>query len=597
MKDLTNLVIPDEEINTEAEKTSNSSLKFLNKILKFKSFEKQSTTAAYIGITNAAFSLLIVLSLIFLSIGYSNYKNIKEKQLELLNLSTQLEFECKQLNQLACSYVGSGDSKYYNEFEKIIDDKTRENLVDQIKKYELSDDEMKKLEQVINISNVLVGYEKSAFSYLGSNLMSELASDKLYQSSLMDSLALIETRIDEFNSAISESTNKKVSTASIIMIIIILLSIIIAIASLLISLLNMLITKHKVISPIERLSKEINILSEGKLSEEMKSVKDQSEIGMLAYEMDKTRIFLSDYINEISNLLTQISNKNLNLLVSSNYIGDFIPIKTALINIIQALNNIVIEILNTAEGVTIGATELTSGARQLSERAVTQAAATERLMYNIKDIAEQAENTKISSIRAKTFTEKTKADVFNGQEKMGKMSHSIEDIKKSSEAISGIIKTIDDIAFETNLLAINASSEAAKVGAAGKGFALIAGEVRNLADKSATAAKDSEKIISNTLVTVASGMKIVNEAVTEFNNIVNEVESIADIMSQIANASSNQANAASKITDDVSRIADVAIQNSATAEESYAAGENLLEQATALHKLVEEFKLQDNLFN
>lgn len=557
-------------------------------------FTKQSTTANILGFTSAFFALLILVSLFMLSSSISEYENIKSKQLELTRLSYELELACKHFSELARSCVGSGDMTYEEEYMKLLEeDKVRENIVDELESYGLNDEEIKLLDQVISISDVLISQEKTALSYMGSETMEKVAGDKLYGGSQMEAMEMIEVRLDNFDNAIIKRTDEDVAKETVKTTLITIISVFIGLVLLVFSFTNIVVTRIKVIRPIKRLSREVKVLSEGRLTEEMNTKKDDSEIGQLATEMDRMRIFLSQYIQEISFILKEISNKNLNLTVTGDYIGDFGPIKGALLGIISSLNNITTEIYRSADGVTMGAQELSAGAQQLSEGAVTQAEATERLLSNIKMITAQAEDNSSSASHGEAATKATKSDAMAGKDKMDKMLEAIDIIRKSSEEVSGIIKTIDNIAFETNILAINASIEAARVGAMGKGFAVVASEVRSLADKSAAAAKSSDEIISKTLKNISSGTVIAKEAVAQFNKIVGDIEKIAETMTSISTSSQNQVSAAVAISNDVSSVSDVATITSATAEESYAAGSQLLLQAKNLQELVAEFTMMD----
>lgn len=348
-----------------------------------------------------------------------------------------------------------------------------------------------------------------------------------------------------------------------------------------------------IVMPIIDLVKRIELLAEGDLHTGVPIIKSNNEIGVLSRAFSNTIGTLVSYIEEIAIVLDGLAEGDCTIETQENYKGDFISIKNALEAIIANLNKKFSNINQAADQVASGAEQVSYGAQELSQGATEQASAIEQLSASITEIAQQVNKNAANSAQANKFALEACDEVERGNEKMKQMIAAMTEINESSENIGRIIKTIEDIAFQTNILALNAAVEAARAGEAGRGFAVVADEVRNLASKSAQAAKNTTTLIQSSIKAVSHGTKIADETGNSLNVIINGVQKTSNLISQISVASNEQATSINQVMQGVDQISAVVQTNSATSEESAATVEELSSQAQMLKTTLSFFKLKD----
>ena len=345
-------------------------------------------------------------------------------------------------------------------------------------------------------------------------------------------------------------------------------------------------------NPVRDMSERIQRLSEGDLTSDLSVIVRKDEIGTLNQSLINTVQFLREYITEISAVLGKISNGELNVDIEKEYIGDFVSIKDSMEKIAASLTDTMIEIKNSSDQVAIGSDQVSSGAQALSQGATEQASSIEQLSASIIEISDQVRSNAVNANNATSLVESVGKEIDRSNIHMQEMIRAISEISDKSAQIGRIIKTIDDIAFQTNILALNAAVEAARAGAAGKGFAVVADEVRNLAGKSAQAASETTELIESSISAVLNGTRIADETAESLSSVVTGASKITSLMQDISKASNEQANSIGQVTQGIEQISGVVQTNSATAEESAAASEELSAQAQLLNSLVSKFKMR-----
>ncbi len=296
-------------------------------------------------------------------------------------------------------------------------------------------------------------------------------------------------------------------------------------------------------------------------------------------------------IGELKDKLQQVSKGDLTAYVDGNYAGDHALLKNALNNTLDSLNDILGQVNRIAEQVDSGAVQVSEAAQSLSQGATEQAAALEEITASMTEMASQTKQNAENATQASQLAITSKRSAESGNQQMEDMVRAMQAIESSSKDISKIIKFIDEIAFQTRVLGVNAAVEAARAGVHGKGFAVVAEEVRNLATRSANAAKETTDLIEQSILKVAQGTEIAGKTAVALNEIVISIGKVNDLVAEIAAASNEQAQGIAQANKALNQMDQVTQQNTANAEESAAASQELSSQAGNLRRMLGRFIL------
>ena len=308
---------------------------------------------------------------------------------------------------------------------------------------------------------------------------------------------------------------------------------------------------------------------------------------------------LNTYIAKIENSLSNIADGNLTEAMTGKFAGDFAKIKTSYNTILKSLINTFSNINNTCSEVSSGAAMVANGAQALSQGATEQASAIEELSGTIAEVSNQIDTNAESAKNAENLVDTATVKIGLCNNHMNSLLTAMDNIEVSSKKIGNIIRVIDEIAFQTNILALNAAVEAARAGNAGKGFAVVADEVRTLAAKSAEAAKQTANLIETSIKAINEGSSSVKLTADALNEVVDNTTKTNTLVKEISKASLQQAESVKQIDISIEQISGVVQNNTATAEESAAASEQLSSQSVMLKNMIENFRLGDKnlIFN
>ena len=538
-------------------------------------------------------ALLLVVVLLFIYNGASSrLEKANADKNSLTYNANRFMNGSSSLVQDVRAYAATGDKQYYDSYMNEVNTlKNREQGVAALQEIGITSDEQAMIDQMSSLSNDLVPLEQEAMNQVESGQI-DAALGYVYGTEYSTVISQINALKEQFLNALETRTQTQVNSLTTAQNMI---SMIITIAVLLVGLMQvcvLLVTQKKIIRPVIAVRDQMGEIADGNLSAPFPLESDTSEIGMLVHSIHETRDQLKKYISDINSSLAHMAEGKMDIAISSDYKGEFIPIQKAMNQILDSLNNALFQINRTSDQVSNQSQRMAADAQVLSSGVVQQASAVEELSASIQALSDQVGATSKDADTARSFSTDAAIQLQACNQKMAQLTAAMGDIAQSSQQISGIIKTIDDISFQTNILALNAAVEAARAGEAGKGFAVVADEVQSLANKRSMAAKDIATLIQNSMKMVEHGNSLSEDTTAALSTGVAGAQKSTELVDRIAQSAKQQAESLAQLTLGMNQISSVVQSNASTSEKSAMSAQELQSEAEELSVSVRRFRLR-----
>lgn len=543
-------------------------------------------------ITQSIISVITGAVFLLLSVGTNVWmSHVTDEELETTTFLNQYRLGSKALTFAVQSYAATGDREHYDAYRKELnEDKNRDVARAGLEDNKITDEEWALLDQIAELSNGLVPLEEEALK-LAEEGDTKAAMSYVFGKEYEDTTKAINDITDDAIRQIQGRVSKNKKGLRIFQIIIELLYIT-SFMYLIYQIIKIVkFSRKDLLEPIISVSDQMIQLSEGNFHAELEMEADESEVGRMVSAIMQMKQNIIGMILEISSILEQMGDGDYRIEMQQEYVGEFGQIKDSFLKINEKMHETLNTIREVAQQIDSGSEQLSCAAVDLAEGSTEQASNVSDLVVLIDTMYKSMENSAKEAAETVELSTHAGQVLLVGNEKMQDLKEAIGEISKCSEEIGEIIRTIESIASETNLLSLNASIEAARAGEAGKGFAIVADQVKNLADESAKAAGETNKLIERTILAVEKGTTIADEAAESMNEVMKGAREATEKMEQTSQILINDVSNMQKINENVVRVSEIVDNNSAASQETAAVSEEQKAQVESMVGLVERFQL------
>ncbi|MBQ8781794.1 MAG: methyl-accepting chemotaxis protein [Oscillospiraceae bacterium] len=557
---------------------------------------KQSTKAKIFTVLSMIFVVMCVVFTFLVSRCNSLVEGLLRDEQNLYVYAEEFRNASEYLTRQARICAATGDKQYYDNYmTEANQTMTRENSVAAMEEIGLTDEEIAIIGQINELSASLVPTEEKAMQLAIDGDVAG-ATALLYTKEYMTVTETISSLINDFDLSVESRLEVKIEKGHAEVQVADIFTYVILAVTLVIQIMLVKFVLADLIVPMVKIEHHMQEFAEGNIHNTFDVKENNTEVGLTAKAMNDFRRFQKDIIEDIKYLLGEMAAGNFAITTrcEEEYKGDYRDILLSIRNINRKLNSTLADINLASEQVDSGAVQVSSASMSLSQGATEQASSIQELSATISVISDMINENARNANNASDETNNAGSEMSKAMKVMEELVDAMNKISTSSEETKKIVKTIEDIAFQTNILSLNAAVEAARAGAAGKGFAVVADEVRNLAAKSAEAANNTTSLIEGTVEAIVRGNDLVSDVADKMSSVAKAAGKVAEINGKIAKDSQDAADAILQVTVGVDQISTVVQTNSATAEQTAAAAEELTAQADNCKELISQFTLRND---
>ena len=536
---------------------------------------------------------LIVCGVMFIIVlGTQIYSSsIASEEVETVKALNQYRLGSKALTYAVQAYAVTGDKTYYDAYMNELEvDKNRDKALEILKGNDISSDEWAGMDKIAELSNGLVPLEESAMESVENGDM-DAAINYVFGEEYANTINEINTTTTTTIETVINRMEKKSKTVDIIGYI--MFALFFVAIGWIVLLLRQTISysKKELIDPIEKVAQQMETMANGQLHAPFEMEPDESEVGSMVASIQSMKESISGIINEISTILKQMGEGNYNIKITQEYVGDYELIRDSFVAIGNTMKETITTIRDVSQQVDSGSGQLAMAAEDLATGSTTQAGKVSDLAEKLSIFFENTKNNAREAAEARELSISAAKKMYDGNEKMQELKVAIKEISNCSSQISSINESIEAIAAQTNLLSLNASIEAARAGEAGKGVAVVADEVKNLAEESTAAAGESSRLIEKTVQAIERGIVIADETVANMELVMESAEQATRKMDAISKLLDEESNNFGRIQEGVEVVSSIVDNNSATSEETAAVSQEQKTQVESLVNLIDKFEI------